>query len=1176
MTGKKGGAAMSEDKARRELIKKEKNELLKLIKSEVENENTRISLYAFFDSFYEMEAIKKKSKTCRKQFKYTSKCFIRCLKNIKSDQLNIGCLCETYYKVKQPYFKGILKSYCVHLIRDEDEVKRLIGDIERDESLKSWSKRKLTVDKRILKYKNEVLKLINSEVEDPKVRDSLYIFFDSFYEREAQSKKSRPSQGEFKLASKHLVQCIRYMKFEELSVDFLYKSYYEIKKPYFKGILKNYCIYLADEDEVDEIHYLMNRDAITGQRLKMTKDEMLLNYKNKVLELIVSEVEDEEVRNSLFGFFEIFYEKNIRIKQYSEVSLQEITRTSKYFVRSLKSIKYSRLDTAILVDKFAEQSKVYLPKIVLSYCQYADKDDGSLELIKLKIKAGKKLTKSERVLKQKNEVLELTNNVVVDSQLKSSLYSFFDSSYEDETITKNSDGTLSVIKNAAKHLVEYLKNMKLEEVNWGFLCAIYAKISKRELYIKRILKSYYIYLAENGLDIYESERLEYRRLLDGDYAEYSSRLKYGEDAEFIASNIMSNFPINSNYRSIYQIRIGSKIKNINLNTEQEFIREMLKRFIDQHGKDKTTILRSRFRIFIYYFEESLKGTGIALKSVKYFNDDIFRTQYDFYSKLEKLYCGHDATAKFNQINILVKFYLFLKGYIEKNNIEHKIFKNNCGIVERALYDPGFARNYEEGWFFVYHNKFEPCPAHDRWMVYSSDDINKTARVNNHISVGFDFLKIDPKFREDLKKFIWNHHTRINTCRSVINSVSVFWDFKKEHENKFYKVEFIYKEGHKEEFSFDLAWEYKSFVERTYSNYNIQVMRLRNVREFVEYISDKYSVNPMFATVMKSTKRKTYDGGVIITQNDYCLINKEFMKLAEKDIYGELSSIVFILFGTTKMRIGEIMNLQRDCIIPGTKRENGTAIIAYRTKTSGGEYIYEKKSAKVIYLLERAIEITSKFVEKSFKDDILKNYIFVHNKRAASKFNKSLCRVRFHEQFKMIVNGIKDELENPNYNSRNIRHTFVDRVYKEGIKEGMSVAQMASIAGNSYAVANQHYREKNEVNLYVEAMSKVTISGVDIDGNVLVDETDLEELNPVKGKLGGCEQVECINNDNLECLKCKCFITALSRIPQFEKGIEYYDEKIISASDENIKEEYILQKKLHAHYLAAMLRMKGKK
>ena len=82
---------------------------------------------------------------------------------------------------------------------------------------------------------------------------------------------------------------------------------------------------------------------------------------------------------------------------------------------------------------------------------------------------------------------------------------------------------------------------------------------------------------------------------------------------------------------------------------------------------------------------------------------------------------------------------------------------------------------------------------------------------------------------------------------------------------------------------------------------------------------------------------------------------------------------------------------------------------------------------------------------------------------------------------------------------------------------------------------------------------------------------MDRYSPVKGELGGCSNEECVNSA-LECLKCSCFITVLSKIPYFEERIKYYDDKIRASPDAHNREEFVLQKKLHAHYLSAMLKM----
>jgi DNA-binding ferritin-like protein (Dps family) len=73
------------------------------------------------------------------------------------------------------------------------------------------------------------------------------------------------------------------------------------------------------------------------------------------------------------------------------------------------------------------------------------------------------------------------------------------------------------------------------------------------------------------------------------------------------------------------------------------------------------------------------------------------------------------------------------------------------------------------------------------------------------------------------------------------------------------------------------------------------------------------------------------------------------------------------------------------------------------------------------------------------------------------------------------------------------------VYKEGTQHGLTLAEMAAITGNSYKTANMYYRKYNEIDLYVEAMANVTITDVDIFGNIL-DREESDELKIVKNNL----------------------------------------------------------------------------
>lgn len=123
-----------------------------------------------------------------------------------------------------------------------------------------------------------------------------------------------------------------------------------------------------------------------------------------------------------------------------------------------------------------------------------------------------------------------------------------------------------------------------------------------------------------------------------------------------------------------------------------------------------------------------------------------------------------------------------------------------------------------------------------------------------------------------------------------------------------------------------------------------------------------------------------------------------------------------------------------------------------------------------------------------------------------------------------------------YRPYDLRSTFINNIYTEGINDKIPTSVIVQMSGNSIHTAKKYYRKATEVQTYAEIFAGVTVSSVDVYGNIL-EEKDVEDLNPVEDGLGGCNQRGCvIEEEQYECLICPHFATTANRIPLFKKHI----------------------------------------
>src|SRR5699024_9963724 len=139
-----------------------------------------------------------------------------------------------------------------------------------------------------------------------------------------------------------------------------------------------------------------------------------------------------------------------------------------------------------------------------------------------------------------------------------------------------------------------------------------------------------------------------------------------------------------------------------------------------------------------------------------------------------------------------------------------------------------------------------------------------------------------------------------------------------------------------------------------------------------------------------------------------------------------------------------------------------------------------------------------------------------------KVNNKLKIVNFAYVFKKVLKKVEDKLENKNYTVNNLRHTYINNVYKEGAKLNYSLPKLAAITNNGYKTAKMYYRKYNEIELYVEALSGVTLTDVDVNGEIMKG-SNTEHKNSVKNDLGKCKESSCVF-EAMECLICPHFVT----------------------------------------------------
>lgn len=796
--------------------------------------------------------------------------------------------------------------------------------------------------------------------------------------------------------------------------------------------------------------------------------------------------------------------------------------------------------------------------------------------------------KQSNLFNQKDSLVNFIKLNVKNSVIKSILLDAFNDSFEKD-IKNNKYSRERLIMLIGWYILAYqLFNMDIGNVTWQLACSLYntdyylmlsevekfltedsekktVKSIKSRMEERRAIDGYYAYkkdvikfytFVSDNRELVKYENIkeiqEYRKYLVNDYVVKFDNINDKFRFDDLHRYTLNNLPVNSDYNHLIQkeyilVKHNTLNKvNFNCRTEDRFIKDLLMNFIDKiYEHDKAPHNRI-LRVFIYYFMESLNGKEI--KSYKDFDYELLKTQYKFYIKLVSKYDIKDNDLDSKSFSLLIiQFYRLILStentYL--SDLEQYIIK--CKMIHRLLRE-----NYEP----LLLNPNENVPNVNKFCVVKSEYTMKNAAQSSK-NYFVDLIGVDKTIQQDIKEFLWYSNESIDHRFGAINIILYFLDFKEQYYRFYYRDKSNY-ENFKYLIDENMLYMYVDKINEEYSNNNTKKFIISQVRHYLNFHRDKYNLKESLLEIISLKGLYEYSGGNPITDNDLKIIYKEVKELAESNKSLRIYAIAFEISLLSNLRLGEILALERNCIINDNT-------IRYISKVSEKNYKDQTVNQDIINLIREAISLTEDVLDDSY----LSKYIFIE--RSSTNYSYRIKKIEFYLYFKKILNKLKGTLENDNYRPYNLRHTFIDKVYKEGVKNNLSLAKIAAIAGNSFDTAKRHYRKWDDYEMYVETLAKVKLTDSVIRGEVLPRESKL--LKPVKENLGACNDDNC-TFDLAECLMCKHFITFTSRIDVFENRIKKINADLENCEDTMERENLICEKKLLSKYLVEMFKIKG--
>lgn len=635
----------------------------------------------------------------------------------------------------------------------------------------------------------------------------------------------------------------------------------------------------------------------------------------------------------------------------------------------------------------------------------------------------------------------------------------------------------------------------------------------------------------------------------------NDRKVLGQDSVLIKS-VLNNFPINTKKESI--ISSGYKRKdicgytkvNVNCNTENSFLKKLYGLYWKFEVEEGS--MAKSLRMFFYYC--SIECTTFSKFSYKSFDMEFLRYSYKKLFKIQQ-----ELEKKFDR-NIylrdhIVKFYRFLNIQMKTLNIDNCLSK----IELEALDSYSIYKILRYDYNLCYYNPNEKPPIYDKFCIMPNKYTLLSSHNKNNVVFFVDLNKVDIIFRDDFKEFLWNDDSNMKERfdRHVI--VINFLNEAAKYNKKIINLGKINKSG--EIIKNEFIYKFRCSLELKYENTNTLKSTLKSIRKYLKYYKDKYELSSEAFHILNLKGLEVSNGGKVITDKDLKLIYNEFIEIEKSIEGGRLYSIIFEVFIYSNLRIGEIINLKKDCII----EEDNKTYIKFISKTGNKELIKVVIGEEVKRLLREAINITNSYR----KEGIVDNYIFVKPYHRKGGNN---VRLNFYARFKNVIKKIENNLENANYHPYNMRHTYMNKVCEEAQKSNLSFSEIEGITNDSIKTIRKYYQQRDRVELMAEIMAGVTISDVSINGTILKNE--ILKSKSVKGNLGKCKEEEC-TFDIAECLICKHFITFTNRKITFINSIKKCEEEILETKNEFVKKEKIVEKKLLARYLAEICKIEEK-
>lgn len=767
---------------------------------------------------------------------------------------------------------------------------------------------------------------------------------------------------------------------------------------------------------------------------------------------------------------------------------------------------------------------------------------------------------------------------IIDKNVRKAFLNVLDKKLQEKGSTKSN---LNVLEIVFVVVYEEIRGFGIEDFTWENLCSLqkinlYNKIEGiiyrydiNKGVARRMIKNYQMEKAAEGLYEYGNIINEIYRYLSKEnminskeyinYIAESGRINFSDfrqdsRLEVFQNKINTNYPVDTQYSNLVSVEYQDNPKvnnaNINCNTDNTFLKSVIQEFYENllilTGARRNEKLRST-RVIAYYLGEFDKKNKI--NSYEDFNIDLLRWLLENLSDYEELY---NVKVLLDRV---VEFYRIIIEMYD-NKYGESLFEEK---IEIAIKNKSVKRTIRDRYDILYHSTMEETPKSNKWCIIPNNYAKLNSNSGNLEFSYIDFNDVKEQYREEFKDYLWNSDGNIKD--KLLRKKTII-DFLNELDRYKEKVIFLY--GTSENFKMEeFLWNYRVQQELESETPGGLKTILKTIRKYLKYNSQKYNVTPFMMNILSLKGLGVSNGGRVITKNDDRVLYRGFKEYEKIYEYGRIFTNVYEIFRTTKLRIGEILNIEIDGIVED--KVSMKNYLLYNCKTK--RYKREKMilSPEVYRIFIETLEITNKFR----KNGVYDNYLFIHPyKVKAVNANK---RIDFYTHFRKVLKNVENDLEYTDYYPYNIRHTYINDCLDKKVSDNLTEKELDNLTGNSHKVRRKYYYDRNNLEIMAEIMVGTTFYDVDINGEIRKEEDRV--YKKIKGNLGGCKEDKCTFEIG-ECLRCNSFLTFVNRIPVFEVRANEINSKLLKCENELEKEELVLEKKLIGRYLFELYKVRG--